>query len=266
MHPTLFELGPFTIRLYGVMIAVGFLSGTFLARYRAKKLGIDPLFIMDLCFYILISAMVGAKLLYIADNPSQFFTDLRGASSVTQAIEVIGGGFVFYGGLLTAIPVGLYFINRHGYGMWKIADLMAPSIALGHGLGRIGCFFAGCCHGRACPDSWYAVTFTAPDTLAPPMQPLYPTQLLSALNLFIICGILLFLAGRRHYPGQIFWVYVLIYAPNRFMIEYLRGDPRPYFFANALSLSQVISILMFVVAAGMLLYLRNRAKRAGDEV
>ncbi|MBN2056661.1 prolipoprotein diacylglyceryl transferase [bacterium] len=257
MFPDIVSIGPFTIHTYGFMIVLGFGLGTWIAAHRARREGIDPAFVVDLAFYLLVAGMLGAKLLYLFHYPLAFIEDLRAAESITQFIQVIGSGFVFYGGLLAAIPVGIILIRNKSLNVWKVADLMAPSIALAHGMGRLGCFAAGCCHGKAC-HAWYGITFNDPNTLAPRGTPLYPTQPLSAAGLFLIFAILSCLLRRKRFDGQVFWIYVLLYAPMRFMIEFLRGDPRPLYFGGWLSQSQAIGLIMALIAGIMLVVLRKK--------
>jgi len=259
MHPDLLHLGPLTIHGYGFMIVVGFLAATWLAMRRAPGYGIAPPLVFDVAFWVLVSAMAGSKLLYILLNWSDFLYDLqRFPRDPWGALRAQGGGFVFFGGLIAATIVGIVFARRHGMPLWQLGDLAAPSLALGHGLGRIGCFLAGCCYGRACRHFW-AVTFRDPRTLAPRNIPLHPTQLYSAAMLLLLSGFLLWLSRRRRFPGQIFWTYVAFYSVGRFIIEFFRGDERGGIPAIGLSTSQWMGILALALAAAMLLRLRRRA-------
>src|SRR5574339_248503 len=141
MHPILFEIGRFPVYTYGVLLAAAYLLGLQFAIVRGRKRGLDPNRTMDLGIWIIISALIGAKaLLLIVEwdtfkaDPGELFTLLR-------------SGGVFYGGLIAAVSVALWYLWRHRMPMWTVTDVFAPGIALGHVIGRLGCFFAGCCFG-----------------------------------------------------------------------------------------------------------------------
>ncbi len=264
MHPILFVIprftflhwviGPIPIRLYGLMISLGFVLGVFLAARQARKEGLPPERIMDLCVYVLLAALVGSRILFV-------LTDLHAfAARPWDAFAIWKGGLVFYGGLIGAIPVGIWYLKRHRLPLWKTADIMAPSIALAHGFGRIGCFFAGCCYGVPCHLP-IAITFTNPHSIAPTGIPLFPTQLTESGGEFLIFGILLLLRRYKKFDGQLFWLYVPLYATLRFIIEFYRGDAiRGVYFHGLISTSQIIAIGMFALACVMLWRLRKAAK------
>ncbi|MBU0545336.1 MAG: prolipoprotein diacylglyceryl transferase [Proteobacteria bacterium] len=253
MFPVLLKIGPISIFTYGFFIAIGFLAGIFLATKEAKRLGADPEKIMDLCFYILIAAIFGSRLFYVVTSPEIFLKD------PVEILKVWNGGLVFYGGFIAALITGIIYLRAKNIPVWKTADIMAPSVALAHFFGRIGCFFAGCCYGKYCDLPW-AVTFNHTDSLAPTGIPLHPTQLYSALNNLAIFFLLWFFRKRKKYDGQIFWMYVLLYGITRPVIETFRADFRgDYIFGN-LSVSQVIGGGMAVLSVVMLLILSRRAK------
>ncbi len=265
MHPILFEIprieflswtiGPIPIRLYGLMIGLGFIIGIFLAARQAKKEGMNPDRILDLGVYLLLTAIVGSRVLFV-------LTDLRAfVERPFEAFALWKGGLVFYGGLLAAVPVGIWYVKRHKLPVWRTADIMAPSIALGQAFGRLGCFSAGCCYG-APAVGWLSVVFTDPQSLAPLGVPLYPTQLMEATGNLLIFGSLLFLRRSKKFDGQIFWLYVLAYAVLRFIIEFFRGDAiRGLYFGGLISTSQIIALGMFVLSGCMVW----RLKRLADE-
>jgi len=253
MFPVLLKIGPISIFTYGFFIAVGFLAGIFLATKEAKRLGEDHEKIMDLCFYVLIAAILGSRLFYVATSPGMFLRD------PVEILKIWNGGLVFYGGFIAALVTGVIFLKIKNIPVLKTADIMAPSIALAHFFGRIGCFFAGCCYGKYCDLPW-AVTFNHSDSLAPTGIPLHPTQLYEALCNLGIFLFLFFCSKRKKYDGQIFWMYVLLYGITRSVIETFRGDFRgDYIFGN-LSVSQVIGGLMAVISVVMLLIQSRRIK------
>jgi phosphatidylglycerol:prolipoprotein diacylglycerol transferase len=265
MHPILFEIpkiefgnwfiGPIPIRLYGLMIGIGFLLGIYLASRRGKKEGIDPDRILDMGVYLLLAAIVGSRLLYVLTNLSEFSANPFGAFAIWK------GGLVFYGGLLAAVPVGIWYVRKHKLPIWKTADIIAPYAALGHAFGRIGCFFAGCCYGSPCHGP-ICITFTDTNSLAPLGIPLYPTQLMESAGELLIFGILILLRRHKKYDGQLFWFYPLFYSIVRFNIEYFRGDAeRGVYFGGMVSTSQIIAVLLFAFSLFMLWKLKQNGKR-----
>ena len=140
---------------------------------------------------------------------------------------------------------------------------MAPPLAIGHAIGRMGCFFAGCCYGKAFDLPW-SVTFTNPDSLASVNIPLHPTQLYSFVANLLIFIFLWFFRKRKRYDGQLFWIYVFLYGVSRFLIEIFRGDFRGNFLFEILSISQVIGAFMALIAFVMLMLFGIRELRAED--
>ena len=167
------------------------------------------------------------------------------------------GGLVFYGGLLASVIFAWYYINKHQLPLWKLADVLAPSLALGQAIGRWGCFFAGCCYGIRTDVPW-AITFSDPKSLAPLDVALHPTQIYLSLNSLIIFGILLFLRKHKSFDGQVFWAYGILYSIGRFIIEYFRGDDRGFAVQNFLSTSQFIGIFILLFSITMWMRLRSR--------
>ncbi|MDI6736390.1 MAG: prolipoprotein diacylglyceryl transferase [bacterium] len=232
MHPIFFKIGPITIYSYGVMLALAFSVGIYLARDRAIKVGIDSKVIMDLSVYILLSSIVGARLLYVLTNPDEYRE---------QPLTAIFSryGFVFYGGLILAIIVGFWYLKRKKLPLWQIADVIAPSIPIGQAIGRIGCLLNGCCYGKPTTLPW-GVKVPGSDHLG--LTPLHPTQIYSSVGDLIIFFILSYLWKKRKFEGQILLMYLVLYSILRFIIEMYRGD-NPYIFLH-LSLSQLLSILI----------------------
>jgi phosphatidylglycerol:prolipoprotein diacylglycerol transferase len=255
MHPILFEIGGFPVYTYGVLLAAAYLLGLQFALVRARKLGLDANRVMDLGIWIIISALVGAKLLLLIVDFETFSRDPR------ELLTLLRSGGVFYGGLIAAVVVALWYLRRHRMPVWSVTDAFAPGIALGHVIGRMGCFFAGCCYGRATDVSW-AVTFTneyAAQNVGTPLNvPLHPTQLYEAgAELLILIGLLLFEKRGRHFPGRTFWSYMLVYGITRFIIEFYRGDPRGM--VGDLSTSQFVSALLVPLSLVMLFVLSRRS-------
>jgi len=255
MYPRLFELGPITLYTYGVLLAAAYLVGLKLAMVRAKARGLDANRVLDLGIYIIISALVGAKLLLLVTDFRTFRADPR------ELLTLARSGGVFYGGLILAVAVALWYIRRVGLPLWTTCDVFAPGIALGHVVGRFGCFFAGCCYGKPTMKPW-GITFTDPfaaSNVGTPLGvPLHPTQLYEAgAELLILIVLLVTERKGRPFPGRTFWLYMLLYAVSRFIIEFFRGDERGTVFM--FSTSQFISLLLAPLAVAMLVYL-SRAK------
>src|SRR5471030_2065776 len=253
MYPRLFELGPVTVYTYGVLLAAAYLFGLKLAMVRAKARGLDANRVLDLGIYIIISALIGAKLLLLITDFRAFTANPR------ELLTLARSGGVFYGGLILAVAVALIYIRRIGLPLWTTCDVFAPGIALGHVVGRFGCLFAGCCFGKqvAMPH-WWTVTFTDPFALAnvgtPLGIPLYPTQIFEAGAELLILGVLLWTERKgKPFAGRTFWLYMLLYAISRFIIEFYRGDERGN--VGMFSTSQFISILLAPLAIAMLVYL-----------
>ncbi len=265
MHPILFEItkidlgswtiGPIPIRMYGLMIGIGFLLGIWLASRRAKKEGLNPDLILDMGVYLLLAAIIGSRALYVLTSLDEF------AHNPLDVFAVWKGGLVFYGGVLGAVPVGIWYVRKHGLPVWKTADIMAPYIALGHAFGRLGCFFAGCCYGSPCSGP-LCITFNDAHSLAPRGVPLFPSQLAESGGEFLIFALRLFLRRSKKFDGQLFWLYIIFYAVLRFSLEFFRGDAdRGLYFGNAVSQSQIIAIGMFVFSV-FALWKSGKAKGA----
>jgi phosphatidylglycerol:prolipoprotein diacylglycerol transferase len=251
MYPRLLELGPVTVYTYGVLLAAAYLCGLQLARVRAKKRGLDANRILDLGIYIIISALVGAKLLLLITDFKSFTADPR------ELLTLARSGGVFYGGLIVAVVVALWYIRRVGLPLWTTCDVFAPGIALGHVVGRFGCFFAGCCFGKPTTRPWgitFTDTFAAANVGTPLGVPLHPTQIYEAGAEFLILMVLLLTERKgRPFAGRTFWLYMLLYAISRFIIEFYRGDDRGV--VGMFSTSQFISIILAPLAIVMLVYL-----------
>lgn len=261
MFPKLFDFGQVSIlgfqfhailHTYGFLLAAGFLIALKVAATRGRKLGVEANLMMDLGLYILVSALVGAKLLLLIVDWQHYRHD---------PLSLIRSGGVFYGGLVAAVVTTIWFCHKHQLSVWRMTDILAPSVALGHAIGRLGCFSAGCCYGKPTTMPW-GVTFTDPyarEIVGVPLNiPLHPTQLYESLVEFALFGFLVFLAGRKKFDGQVFWTYVALYSVARFIIEFFRGDlERGFVLGGALSTSQLIAILLLAAASFALVALRR---------
>jgi phosphatidylglycerol:prolipoprotein diacylglycerol transferase len=241
MHPILIHVHGFTLYTYGLFLALGFLAAVWFTNLNARFYDIKSDDISDLFFVILISGIVGGRLLYVFIN----FEDFR--ASPLDIFKLWNGGLVFFGGFVSAVAASIITLKIKKLPFLKTADTIAPGVALGHGIGRLGCFFAGCCYGRQC-DLPIAVQFSNPDSLAPLHVPLHPTQLYMVFANVLLFFILIFLQRRKRFNGMIFLSYIILYSVFRFVIEFFRGDFRGDFFFEFLSVSQGIGILAALVA------------------
>jgi phosphatidylglycerol:prolipoprotein diacylglycerol transferase len=252
MHPILIKIGPLTIHTYGVLIAAGFILGLALAVRQAKKQGIPADKIVDLGFYMLIAAIIGSRLFFVLVEAGHFLKNPLDIFKIWQ------GGLVFYGGVIFAIPVAVWYAKKKGLDIWGTADIFAPSLAIGHAIGRLGCFSAGCCYGKHAEDLPWAVTFLDPESLARIGVPLHPTQLYESAGEFINFLVLITLRKHQSFKGQLFLSYLLIYSVIRFIVEFFRGDEvRGFLFGN-ISISQGISVLLFLSALTAILIFRKK--------
>ncbi len=252
MYPILVEFGFVKVFTYGLLVATGFLVAIMVGASRGEREGCDPQKIIDLCFYIMVSALLGARMFYIIVEYKYF------AAAPLEIFKFWKGGLVFYGGLIVAVLVSLWYLKRHQMPVWKVADILAPSIALGQGIGRWGCFFAGCCYGVKTDVPW-AVTFADSRSLAPQGIPLHPTQIYLSLNALFIFAFLLWLSKRKKFDGQIFWAYGILYSIGRFIIEYFRGDDRGFAVEQVLSTSQFVGIFVLGISVFMFYCLHRKA-------
>jgi phosphatidylglycerol:prolipoprotein diacylglycerol transferase len=262
VYPELFKVGPFTVYTYGVLLAASYLFGLRLAMWRAKKWGLDPNRVLDLGIYIIIAALVGAKLLLLIVDFDQF-------SNPRELLNLARLGGVFYGGLILAVAVAFWYIRRHRMPFWTTCDVFAPGIALGHVTGRLGCLAAGCCYGKPADVPW-AIVFTNPlaatNAGTPLGIPLHPTQVYEAGASLLILAVLLATERRgRRFAGRTFWSYMFLYAVSRYVIEIYRGDPRGTVF-GVFSTSQFISVVLAPLSLIMLFWLSRSTPGAPAQV
>ena len=248
MHPVLLHIGSFNLYTYGLFVAMGFMTAIWVSQKNAKPHDISPQIITDIFFVILVSAILGARLLYVLINFNAFKNNLL------DIFKLWNGGLVFFGGFIGAVMATTVYLKLKNFNIWKIADIISPGVALGHAVGRIGCFFAGCCYGKEC-DLPIAIKFTNPETLAPIGVYLHPTQIYSMFSNLILFFILLWLQKRKKFDGMVFLSYIMLYSLFRSIVEFFRGDFRGDFFFEFISMSQGIGIIVFLIAFILLIKL-----------
>lgn len=252
MHPILLNLGSIKIYSYGFLIAIGFIASLWLSSKNAEKFKIAPQIISDVYFISLLSGLIGGRLLYVLIYFKYYKNNLL------EIFYIWTGGLVFFGGFIAALIAVIVYLKKRKQSFWKISDIVAPGIALGHAFGRLGCFFAGCCYGKECTLP-FAVKFSNPDSLAPIGYLLHPTQIYSALSNFIIFFVLQWLLKNKKFDGMVFLSYVMIYSVTRFIIEFFRGDFRGDFYFEFISISQGIGLIGFVVALFFFIKLKKES-------
>ncbi|MGB8952478.1 MAG: prolipoprotein diacylglyceryl transferase [Candidatus Aminicenantales bacterium] len=221
MFPILIKLGPLTIHTYGFMMAVGVAFGLWFLFVQAKKQNLPVPRIIDAAFYILLISLAGAKLVLFISNFSYYMKYPK------ELFWMARTGGVFQGGLAFGVIFALWYFRKHRIPTWKVADLIAPALALGHGFGRIGCFSAGCCYGRECAVPWgvtfhneYANNLTG----IPQATALHPVQLYEAGLNFLNFLILFLVLRKKTFDGKVFSLYIINYSLIRFFTEFYRGD------------------------------------------
>ena len=264
MKPILIKIGPLIIHSYGVMMALGVAFGLWFIYRQAKKQEMDAPRLLDAAFYIMIVALIGAKLVLFFGNIGYYMKNPR------ELVWIARTGGVFQGGLAFGALFALWYFRRRKLPTWKIADIAGPALALGHGFGRIGCFLAGCCYGSECTWPWKAVfhsEYAHTLTGIPLGEPLHPVQLYeSGLN-FLNALILFRLLRHKKFDGQVFSWYILNYSIIRFFTEIFRGDHpgRAYVFMGpsallSLSYPQLFCLVGLAAAIILLRVFKKKAR------
>ncbi len=261
MHPELFRIGPLVINSYGIMLALAFLVGLWITIQLGKKRGLDPDTITNLAVVIMLSSIFGARLLYVLFHLNEF----RGRWIYTfvpiQPDGTIGlGGLILLGGVIAAFIAGTWYVHKKQLPFWKIADSVAPALAIGLFFGRIGCFLNGCCFGKACDLPW-GVVFpeNSPAGYVFRGIPVHPTQLYSSLYGLVIFLILIFWERRQPFDGFLFALFLILYGIARFTVDFFRYYESQMFILAGLDFNQVVSLIMVLSGIGILYY-RARAK------
>ena len=243
------------------MVAVAFIAGLWTASRRCLREGIAPEKIIDIGPWLIIGAILGARTLYVVSYWREEFAD----KPFYEVFMVQHGGLVFYGGLIGSSLACILYARLKKIPLWKLADILAPSVALGYVFGRIGCLMNGCCYGRACTLPW-AISFPANNPLHPPTTPVHPTQVYeSLLNLGLYAG-LAWLYRRKKFDGQVFAVYLVCYALLRSFVEMFRGDyPVRKILGGWITPAHLVSIGILLVGLCLFWVLRRAAPtRAGS--
>ncbi len=280
------------LHTYGLMIATGFVAGIVLALREAKRRGLDPAHIMDIAFWALLFSLIGARVLFILVNTDQYFganfmssVELGGRSiSLPTMLVFWKGGLVFFGGFIGASLAVLWYMRKHRLDAWRHADVIIPSVPLGIFFGRLGCFAAGCCFGKPCPEGTTLCAHFPRDSLAGTQTPheshvlidgvgytegLYPTQLFEAGAVLLIFLLLILVRPYKRFDGQLVISFLVLYPIARSIIEVFRGDYARGMILRVpednpvlLSTSQLISVLVATLGVVLIIYRLRQIKAA----
>ena len=231
MFPKICTVGPFTIYSYGVMLAIAVVVCSILLGRDAKRMGLQAGTMYDLVFVAILSGIVGARIFFILLNLSYF------SKYPQEIIMVQNGGLAFQGGLVFATLACVFFLKKKGILSLEVADLIAPYLALGQSIGRIGCFLNGCCHGKHADHGMF---FPVHD------DHLHPTQLYATVGLLIVFFSLKKLQTMNLPKGKIFVYYLILASSLRFVIQSFRADNQAVFLG--LSVYHCVAIIIFLIA------------------
>lgn len=234
------------------MMALAFLAGLWTASRRGVRDGIPGERVLDLGPWLIVGAILGARALYVIT----FWREQFAGEPFWEVFMVQKGGLVYYGGLIGACLGGILYAKIRKLELWKLADVLAPSIALGYVFGRIGCLMNGCCYGRACQLPW-AISFPAGHETHPvgePATPVHPTQIYESLLSLCLYAALAWLYRRKKFDGQVFATYLVSYAILRSFVEVFRGDypPQQHFLGGWATPAQLVSIA--ILTTGIILF------------
>lgn len=270
MHPEILKIGPIALHTYGLMLAIAFFVGLMLTLAEAKRTSQDPDLYGSLFLGLLLSAVLGSRIAFVAF----FWEDFK--DHPLSALNIASGGLMYFGGLLFGLAFIILYVKAKRVSLLRVLDTISPALALGYAIARIGCLGAGCCYGRP-TNGPLGISFTDPNCLVPLYLrgvPLYPTQILELLNGLLTFGILMLLRPRTaHRPskrriaplktplleqtGFQAAVFLFVFGVNRFLIEFLRGDVRGGFLMG-MSESQFASLIQALIGLGLFLYVRSR--------
>ncbi|MEO7145232.1 MAG: prolipoprotein diacylglyceryl transferase [Bryobacteraceae bacterium] len=256
MFPKLISIGGFYLPTYGVLVALAFLVALSVTVHLARRSGLDGELITNLAVYCALAGLAGAKALMIVFDLNYY---LRNPSEIFSFATLQAAG-VFQGGFVLAIVTAFLYMRRHSLPYLRTADAFAPGIVIGHAIGRIGCFAAGCCWGKECSLPW-AVTFRNPDAnqlVGVPLNvPLHPTQLYEMIAYGIVFVILYLRFRHAHPAGEILGLYLVLASAARFVIEFYRFHEQALPFGLPLSITQWIALALLVLGVWLLFYARR---------
>jgi phosphatidylglycerol---prolipoprotein diacylglyceryl transferase len=259
VFPRLFQIGNFSLPTYGLLVSIGVLIGLWISVRNSEKQGINPEHAWNFGILVVLCGILGAKILYVVNDWSYYAAHLREIFS----FATLQAGGVFSGGLIAAFAAAAWYIRKNHMPALATCDAFSPGLALGHAIGRLGCFAAGCCYGKPTSHFW-GVTFKSPLAQAwvgtPLGVPLEPTQLFESAVELVNFFILMWLLKRKKFDGQVFGAYLFLYGVARYFLEFIRDDPgRGSVFGGIMTGTQLISIGL-VLTGGLIWWLRPGLK------
>jgi phosphatidylglycerol:prolipoprotein diacylglycerol transferase len=263
LHPFLINIGSFHLPTYGVLLVLAIMGGIYTTMRLGRSVGFDSGRILDFCTWVILVALVGAKVLMILTEWDYF----RAHPGEIFSFSTLMAGGVFYGGFLAALFFTIWYVRVQKIAFWKLTDVLAPAVALGQSIGRLGCFSAGCDYGIPTTAPWgvkFNSTFAHEVAGVPLGVRLHPTQLYESAATLAIFLFLLWWFPRKKRDGDVFLSYLGLYAVARFFLEFLRGDEdRGFVFHHLLSTSQFIALLAL---AGVVIVFIWRRVHGGNEL
>ncbi len=276
MYPTFFEFQGMGFHMWGLMLMLAFSAAILVTHNRAQKVGIDPDDLVPFYQIAVLAAIAGSRILhFVFAEPELFF------SNPMVFFDPARGGFAFYGGAIFGTLFGSWYLRWKKIPILKFIDVATPTMMLGLCLGRLGCFFAGCCHGAAVTATqtgslfsfqggsvvtvdafpWVALNFVDDVGVGSIHNvPIFPTQLWEStvgITLFLILSWMW--KNKRRFDGQIFAALLMMYPFLRSTIEVFRGDKvRGTDWMGLFSTSQLVSIPVFALGLGIVLIYRKR--------
>ncbi len=267
MHRIIFTIGPFSLYSYGLLMAIAFITALYITTRIAINNKIDKDRVIDMATWIILGAILGARLWFVIENFHFFRNDLMGILRIWE------GGMVFYGGFIGGFISGIYYIKRNKLNVFLMADIIAPGLAMGIAIGRIGCFLNGCCYGKIC--SSFGIQFPAKDyppayyqqlrdglidRTATHSLPVIPTQNIASIIALVIFGVLLYLLRRKLRNGIVFAIFLILYGMDRFAIDFLRYYSSDAMKIGIISYSQITSLIMVIIGivCSFLIYRKNK--------
>ncbi|MFH1441247.1 MAG: prolipoprotein diacylglyceryl transferase [Candidatus Omnitrophota bacterium] len=245
MFPIIFQIGPFKIYSYGFMLVIAFLVAARLVSSEAKRQAVNPEIIYNFLFIVFICGILGSRIFFIIENIKYYWVN------PLEIIMLQNGGLSWFGGFILGSTCGVIYLKKKKLSVIKTLDLVMPYVALAQAIGRIGCLLNGCCYGKI---SSFGVYFPAHKHF------LIPTQIYSSLLLLLIFVVLRIMQEKKRPVGEIFFMYLFLYAIKRFFIEFWRADNPVILWS--LTLFQILSIIMFVTAFLALMIIRIRVKKS----
>lgn len=244
------HIGPITLHMYGIMIAIGYISAFLISEKRAKKQGLNPDILYGIFWCAVFGGALGSKILYYTVNIRQVIAN-------PSIIFNFRNGWVVYGGIIGGVFASFLYCRIKKVDFVAYLDLVLPAVAFAQGCGRIGCFFAGCCYGRE-TESVLGITYSH-SNFAPNGVKLIPTQIYSSIGDFAIAFLLMAYARKKPAKGKVAAGYCVLYSVGRFIIEMFRNDYRGEY--GPLSTSQLISVFILAIGIGMYVWAAKRQSK-----